>query len=145
MATVTTIRKPTSSLLTPRGTMATAISRGQVTSRVCTVVMTGEDTRSFYLAQGRLTMRSLFHTRWPINLSILLKIRPFSETDLFKRHHEHYWKTAITTWRWIWLQSRGFACPMCEEPHRLQLKLHLSLFSSNGHWLSIIRGWLNFK
>ena len=25
-----------------------------------------------------------------------------------------------------------FACPMCETPHRFQLKWHLSLFSSNG-------------
>ena len=43
----------------------------------------------------------------------------------------HYWKTAIMTWLWIWLQSTSFTCPMCEAPHRLQLKLHLSLFSSN--------------
>ena len=47
------------------------------------------------------------------------------------------WKTAIARWRWIWLQSRSFACPMCEAPHRLQLKLHLSLFSSNVNSLNL--------
>ena len=31
------------------------------------------------------------------------------------------------TWLWIWLQSRSYACPRCETPHRLQLKFHLEM------------------
>ena len=42
-------------------------------------------------------------------------------TRSFSRRH--YWKTEITTWPWIWLQSTSFACLMCEAPHRLQWKM----------------------
>ena len=44
-----------------------------------------------------------------------------NDSDVYNKLFQHYWKTAITSWPWIWLQSITFACPMCEAPHRLQL------------------------
>ena len=44
------------------------------------------------------------------------------------RNNRQFWPA---TWPWMWLQSRSYACPRCETPHRLQFKFHLAIISTS--------------
>ena len=54
-------------------------------------------------------------------ISLILRNAVGNNSFISSIHHQ----LLPATWLWIWLQSRSYACPRCETPHRLQLKFHL--------------------